>query len=1170
MTPSNDRQLSNTLVRLNLVTQRQIDQAIALQATDHPDMSLTDILVKYRMVDATDVESARSGLPHAAEAGEDPLIGRVVGGCHIEREIGRGGMGVVYLARDRSLSHNVAIKILPAELTRDPTYLNRFRKEAQAVGRLDHPHIVALYQVGVESGTHFIAMQYANGGSVADWLRSEGTLPKTDATRIFDELLQALGAAHDSGIIHRDIKPENILLTKKGSSLLADFGVARDMSSVTVLTTTVGSVLGSPYYMAPELWDGRRATAQSDLFAAGVTFYYMLTGGVPFWGSSPMVVLKALVTAEPDLAQITDPALRSLISWLLQKKAKDRPPNAQAVRDVLAGRAVPPVIPDDQLLTQPVPIQHRPSERRAQTKDRARRWIGTFLLVLGVLVVGGIALLELSKDTPTLTSTPTPIPTRLKIAIGELKKGNIGLKWPPNRSSNPKYNRGWWEKEEVTLVVALPVPGSLRYFEGESPKLILRAKQTKAVVKDGKLQITLPAHELVKEDGASKEVTLSFETDKGDSFLDELCEIKDGFPVRGRFDFRPLEIKKAELIILPKQGALYQMKVLITVDAKDGIKNPSVRQTVGVWSETETICTFILSIDLDTLKGLWKGLEDFTIEDKFGNESARISPKDWTLGVDRNSTAEAEYKDTIKGIVEKWYIATGQEDHGKKSDELIGSLRKEKQINTDPNTIAIGELKKGNIGLKWPPNRSSNPKYNRGWWEKEEVTLVVALPVPGSLRYFEGESPKLILRAKQTKAVVKDGKLQITLPAHELVKEDGASKEVTLSFETDKGDSFLDELCEIKDGFPVRGRFDFRPLEIKKAELIILPKQGALYQMKVLITVDAKDGIKNPSVRQTVGVWSETETICTFILSIDLDTLKGLWKGLEDFTIEDKFGNESARISPKDWTLGVDRNSTAEAEYKDTIKGIVEKWYIATGQEDHGKKSDELIGSLRKEKEQGPPPITAASASLDTTKTVARVKYLLLVDDQGEPKKFKGRYYWMSTQELSCGAVKRLEGGEELVKVMLDSIKEHTEENINCTTRPKFPYVCAATDVKVILRFMKDQHNVEFELPTRAMWECANKMRPKSKKHHQRAKVTNKGHNNRSASFKELKDVDEYSIADPSTFGFLWGNVSEWVLDGGSRRPYGLSIGDKMQLSPDEGSAGMTGIRLVFWEKIPK
>ena len=192
------------------------------------------------------------------------------------------------------------------------------------------------------------------------------------------------------------------------------------------------------------------------------------------------------------------------------------------------------------------------------------------------------------------------------------------------------------------------------------------------------------------------------------------------------------------------------------------------------------------------------------------------------------------------------------------------------------------------------------------------------------------------------------------------------------------------------------------------------------------------------------------------------------------------------------------------------------------------------------------------------------------MDDQGEPKKFKGRYYWMSTQELSCGAVKRLEGGEELVKVMLDSIKEHTEENINCTTRPKFPYVCAATDVKVILRFMKDQHNVEFELPTRAMWECANKMRPKSKKHHQRAKVTNKGHNNRSASFKELKDVDEYSIADPSTFGFLWGNVSEWVLDGGSRRPYGLSIGDKMQLSPDEGSAGMTGIRLVFWEKIPK
>lgn len=267
----------------------------------------------------------------------DPYLGRYLGGCRIEREIGRGGMGVVYRGVDDHLGRKVAVKILPYELTRDPEYLARFKREARAAGRLDHPHIATVYQVGEEDGIHYIVMQYADRGSLADRLRVQRALTEADAVRFFDELLQALDVAHNAGIVHRDIKPENILLTASGRSLLADFGVARDSKASTVLTQVVGTQFGSPYYMAPELWQGGAATPQSDLFAAGVTFYYMLTGVVPFSGASPTDIMRAVTTGEPDLRWVTTPQLRECLGQLLAKNPFHRIPNAHAAREAIAG-----------------------------------------------------------------------------------------------------------------------------------------------------------------------------------------------------------------------------------------------------------------------------------------------------------------------------------------------------------------------------------------------------------------------------------------------------------------------------------------------------------------------------------------------------------------------------------------------------------------------------------------------------------------------------------------------------------------------------------------------------------------------------------------------------------------------------------------------------------------
>ncbi|MBW3670598.1 MAG: protein kinase [Acidobacteria bacterium] len=285
-----------------------------------------------------------SAVPRAAASTGDPihtaLAERLRGQYQLLRLLGRGGMGSVYLARDLSLDREVAIKVVTAESGAPQTY-ERFRREAKTAAKLSHPNIVPLYSFGEVEGMPYFVMGYVRGESLADRLRRDGRLPEDEARRIGAEIADALDHAHRQGVIHRDVKPDNVLLEdESGRALLTDFGVARAIEAGETLTQH-GSVIGTPDYMSPEQAAGEATIdARSDIYSLGVLSWGMLTGRLPFEGTSPAEVLRKHLTQEP-------PALRSVAPYVsdrtaqaiercLAKKPEGRWPDARSLRIALA------------------------------------------------------------------------------------------------------------------------------------------------------------------------------------------------------------------------------------------------------------------------------------------------------------------------------------------------------------------------------------------------------------------------------------------------------------------------------------------------------------------------------------------------------------------------------------------------------------------------------------------------------------------------------------------------------------------------------------------------------------------------------------------------------------------------------------------------------------------
>jgi serine/threonine-protein kinase len=241
--------------------------------------------------------------------------------------LGRGAMGVVYKAYDPSIAREVAIKAIRKDvLDRDnaEAVIARFRNEAMAAGRLNHPGIIAIYDYGDAGDTAYIAMEYAEGQGLRDYLRARGAVKLTDIALMMTQLLDALEYAHQRGVIHRDIKPANIIITGDGKLKVTDFGIARlDASNL----TQTGMIVGTPSYMAPEQYTGLAVDKRADLFSAGVVLYEMITGMKPFSGTSEVIayqICHAPHTPPSDLDPALPRPLDDVIARALAKKKEER------------------------------------------------------------------------------------------------------------------------------------------------------------------------------------------------------------------------------------------------------------------------------------------------------------------------------------------------------------------------------------------------------------------------------------------------------------------------------------------------------------------------------------------------------------------------------------------------------------------------------------------------------------------------------------------------------------------------------------------------------------------------------------------------------------------------------------------------------------------------------
>jgi eukaryotic-like serine/threonine-protein kinase len=381
----------------------------------------------------TDTPPGWGGFSPAPRARD--LTGASLGDFQVDRLLGRGGMGEVYLARQVSLNRPVALKVLRPDLLDNKTYLSRFEAEAWSAAKLNHPNIVHIYTLGEAEGLRFIAMEYVQGTNLREYIERKGPPDLPQALSIMRQAGAAVGAAGEVGLVHRDIKPENMLLTRKGQVKVADFGLCRDLDDDRHHVTQSGVTMGTPLYMSPEQARGQSMDHRSDLYSLGVTYYHMLAGQPPFRAETALALAMKhvadipidLSVHRPDLP----PDLVRLVMKLMAKSPGDRQQSAaEMLRDLtrireavqvsaLTGVAIPQAV----LITQPSPSLSSTSffdSRSSTGLQIALSWPGrqaVFALAAAGMLGGAVAgWLARPADLLGVDSGGKPAPPALWIA----------------------------------------------------------------------------------------------------------------------------------------------------------------------------------------------------------------------------------------------------------------------------------------------------------------------------------------------------------------------------------------------------------------------------------------------------------------------------------------------------------------------------------------------------------------------------------------------------------------------------------------------------------------------------------------------------------------------------------------------------------------------------------
>ncbi len=254
----------------------------------------------------------------------NPYIGKTLGSYQIIEQIGQGGMATVFKAYQPSMDRYVAVKILPSHFTQDKTFVARFTQEARVLAKLEHPHILPVYDYGEQEGITYLVMRYVEAGTLHDLIAQRGSLSLREIARIVGQVGRALGYAHDQGVIHRDIKPNNVLIDPQGNAFLTDFGIAKIVAGTANYTGT-GAVVGTPAYMAPEQGLGKPLDARCDIYALGIMLYEMVTGQVPFNAETPLAVMMKHVYDPLPLPRSFRPDVPEVIERVILKALAKSP-----------------------------------------------------------------------------------------------------------------------------------------------------------------------------------------------------------------------------------------------------------------------------------------------------------------------------------------------------------------------------------------------------------------------------------------------------------------------------------------------------------------------------------------------------------------------------------------------------------------------------------------------------------------------------------------------------------------------------------------------------------------------------------------------------------------------------------------------------------------------------